>query len=421
LCGYSGSDCTKVSYLGIALLLLGLVVIGSAYAGYPLSVASTPTQNYSVSANVSAVSSIEMIDGGLHYVSNQTIPSTESNPWALAQFYGSGNTISSPITIEYYGLVRGMTYSHVTYYNTTLGTVSRNYALGNGVSRWANSASGTIDVTLTITNESSGQTALYTVPVSVAVSISFKLTSRQVNNALVVSTIFYATITGSSTFAFHDPYSSSVNSAVYAFQFNSGSGVISSGNTSYTITLNPSKTVYGRFTVPPPPSNSSYIINTYGNFWVGTSLNSMTKIVSWAQTLNLNVPSFPAPLYIVFIFNGSIPANYNNVYYTYDIYNGTTLASSGIVSFYNQPTKAVTVNGHFYPFAFVSTLNISGPSDIVLQGVYVTSENLSLPLMEIGGFSDNAPVQPAFSTQQYISFGIGAVLILIGAVWIFKR
>jgi len=407
--------------VGVILLLLGIVFIGAAYAGYPLSVASTPSLNYSESANVSAVSSIEMIDGGLRYVSNQTLPSTESDPWALAQFYGSGNTISSPVTVEYYSLVRGMTYSHVTYYNTTLGTISRNYALGSGVSRWANSASGTIDVTLTITNESSGQTIQHTVPVSVAVSISTKLMNRQVNNAVVVSSIFYATITGSSTFVFQDPYSGSANSAVYAFSFSSGSGVISSGNTSYTITLNPSQTVYGRFAVPPPPSSNSYIINTYGNFWIGTSLNSMTKIVSWAQTLNLHVSSFPAPLYIVFIFNGSIPANYNNVYYTYNIYNGATLASSGIVSFYNQPTTAVTVNGHSYPFAFVSTLNISGPSDIVLQGVYVTSENLSLPLMEIGGFSDDAPVQSAFSTQQYISFGIGAVLILIGAIWIFKR
>jgi len=411
----------KVSYLGIALLLLGLVIIGSAYADHPLSVASTPTQNYSVSANVSAVSSIEMIDGSLRYVSNQTLPSTESSPWALAQFYGSGNTILSPITIEYYSLVKGMTYSHVTYYNTPLGTISRNYALGSGISKYASSASGTIDVTLTITNESSGQTTQHIIPVSVAVSISSSLISRQVNNAVVVSSIYYATITGSSTFVFQDPYSGSANSAVYAFSFSSGSGVISSGNTSYTITLNPSQTVYVRFTVPPPPSSSSYIINTYGNFWVGTSLNSMTKIVSWAQTLNLHVSSFPAPLYIVFTFNGSIPANYNNVYYTYEIYNGTTLASSGVVNFFNQPTTAVTINGQSYPFAFVSTLNISGPSDIVLQGVYVTNENLSLPLMEIGGFSDNAPVQPAFSTQQYISFVIGGVLILIGVVWIFKR
>jgi len=148
----------------------------------------------------------------------------------------------------------------------------------------------------------------------------------------------------------------------------------------------------------------------------------MTKIVSWEQTLNLHVSSFPAPLYVVFVFNGSVPSNYINVYYTYGIYNNsTTPISSGTVNFYNQPTTSVTINGQSYPYAFVSTLNISGPSDIVLQGSYVTTNDTTIPIMEIGGFSDNAPVQPAFSTQQYISFGIGAVLILIGAVWIFKK
>jgi len=138
--------------------------------------------------------------------------------------------------------------------------------------------------------------------------------------------------------------------------------------------------------------------------------------------LNLHVSSFPATLYVVFIFNGSIPSNYINVYYMYRIYNNSaTPTSSGIVNFYNQPTTSVTINGQSYPYAFVSTLNISGPSDIMLLGSYATSEYSVIPIMEIGGFSDNAPVQPVFSTQQYISFGIGAVLMLIGAVWIFKR
>ena len=377
----------KVSYLGIALLLLGVVVIGSAYAGYPLSVVSTPSLSYTGSANVLEVSSIQASNGSIIGLSTLTSTSTDNNPWIFGQFS------FVPITVQYY--------FNYTFY----------------VSRWASPASGTIDVTATVINESSGQTTQHTVPVSIAVSISFY---KLRYNGLYV---YYATITSSGTFILQDPYSISTNSAVYGVSFSSGSGTISYGNTSYMITLNPSQTVYGEFIASSSPPPSSYITNfPYGNFWVGTSLNSMTKIVSLQQTLNLNVASFPATLYVVFVFNGSIPSNYINVYYMYRIYNNSaTPMRSGIVNFYNQPTTSVTINGQSYPYAFVSSLNISGPSDIMLLGSYATSEYSVIPIMEIGGFSDNAPVQPAFSTQQYISFGIGAVLILIGAVWIFKR
>jgi len=148
----------------------------------------------------------------------------------------------------------------------------------------------------------------------------------------------------------------------------------------------------------------------------------MEKVTPSQQALSVYTSAFPTTLYVIFVFNGSIPSNYINVFYTYQIYyNNTTPASSGIVNFYNQPTTSIIINGKTYPYAFVSTLNISDPSDIVLNGEYATGEYSSIPIMEIGGFSDNAPVQPAFSTQQYISFGIGAVLILIGAVWIFRK
>jgi len=401
--------------VGAILLLLGIVFIGAAYAGHPLSVVSTPSLSYSGSANVSEISSIQILNGNTYPVSNQSSPSSESNPWLFGQFYGNTKTSSVPITVGYYGYMPGMSYISFRY-------PPKIVASGSGVSQWASPASGTVDVTVTVMNESSGQTTQHTIPVSLAVSISSHTLINYAHDTAI--TTYFATITGSGTFTFYDPYSIFSNSAVYAISFGSGSGTISSGNTTYTITLNPSQqTVYGKFTALPPPPYNSYITNfTYGNFWVGTSLNSMTKIVSWEQTLNLHVPSFPAPLYVVFVFNGSIPSDYINVYYTYGIYNNsTTPTRSGTVNFYNQPTTSVTINGQSYPYAFVSTLNISGPSDIVLQGNYATGEYSSIPIMEIGGFSDNAPVQPAFSTQQYISFGIGAVLILIGAVWIFKR
>jgi len=404
----------KVSYLGIALLLLGIVVIGSAYAGHPLSVVSTPSLNYTGSANVSEIS--YQPPSGSTFVSSS---SSESNPLLFTQVYGNTKTPSTPIIVEYYGTIPGMTY-YLQYGGGGYGGTGS----GSGISRFASPASGIIDVTVSVTNESSGQTTQHTVPVSVAVSIRENPGIKYGFNGVKYYFIsLYAVITGSGTFTFYDPYSIFTNSTVYAFSFSSGSGTISSGNTSYTITLNPSQTVYGKFTALPPLSSLPNLVNfTYGSFWVGTSLNSMTKIVSWEQTLNLHVSSFPAPLYVIFVFNGSIPSNYINVYYTYGIYNNsTTPIHSGTVNFYNQPTTSVTINGQSYPYAFVSTLNISGPSDIVLQGNYATGEYSSIPIMEIGGFSDNAPVQPAFSAQQYISFGIGAVLILIGVVWIFRK
>jgi len=409
----------KVSYLGIALLLLGLVVIGSAYAGHPLSVVSTPSLNYSGSANVTAVfSTNQASNGNVNTISTQISPPTESNPWLFGQLYGNTKTPSVPITVEYYGYMPGLSYTYFPYHKIG------DYVSGSGISQWASPASGTVDVTITVTNESSGQTTQHTVPISVSVSVSSY--TRGLHSSYSMTQTYFATITGSGTFTFYDPYSIFTNSAVYAFSFSSGAGTISYGNTSYTITLNPShpsQTVYGKFTALPPPPYNSYITNfTAGNFWAGTSLNSMTKIVSWEQTLNLHVSSFPAPLYVVFVFNGSIPSNYISIYYTYGIYNNsTTPIVSGIVNFYGKSTTSVTINGQSYPYAFVSTLNISGPSDIVLQGNYGTGEYSGIPIMEIGGFSDNAPVQPAFSTQQYISFGIGGVLILIGAVWIFKK
>ena len=425
----------RVSYLGIAFLLLGLVVIGTAYAGYPLSVVvvSTPSSSYAFTVNSDVSAIYHSSNGTLHAIDALASPPTESNPWLFGQFYNNTKPLSVPIDVGYYAYVRGLNYTYSAF--NSLLNVS-----GSGVSKYANPASGTIDVTLTITNESSGQTTQHTVPVSISISIS-KLVHgirKYGSNGLPLpanewsyTVSYYGIIQGSGAFTFNDPYSIYTNSAVYAFSFSSGSGTISAGNTSYTITLDPSPTVYGEFVTlsssPPnsnPPNSSPPNSNSIspGNFWVGTSLNSMTKIVSTNQTLNLHVTSFPAPLYVVFVFNGSIPKNYINVYYTYSIYdNSTTPTSSGTVNFADKSTTSVTINGQSYSYAFISILNISGPSKIVLLGNYATSEYSSIPLMEIGGFSDNAPVQSAFSTQQYISFGIGAVLILIGAVWIFKK
>jgi len=280
---------------------------------------------------------------------------------------------------------------------------------------------------LTITNESSGHVTQHTVPISVAVSVNIGIAlvyHPQDFRAENYETTYSGIVTGSGTFTFYDPYSIFTNSAVYALSFSSGSGTLIGGNDSYAITLQPSQTFYVQFSSVPSPSPSSYINNfEYGNFWVGTSLNSMTKIVSWEQNLNLNVPSFPAQIYVVFTFNGT-PQNFLNVYYYYVIYYQNNSTSSSIIhleSFFEQSPTSTIINGKFYPYAFVSTINITQPADILLEGSYVTTNYTNIPLMEIGGFSDNAPVQPAFSTQQYISFGIGAVLILIGAVWIFKR
>jgi len=402
----------RVSYLGIALLLLGLVVIGSAYAGHPLSVVSTPSQNYSSNPSVSEVNAFYRTYDGQFSMSLST---TESNPTVVEPYYTIGTPPNYtgalipfiPLTIQYYGGTN----------NNELQEISP--------------ASGTIDVTLTITNESSGQVIQHTVPISVAVSVSIGRTIVFYGKTMadnVWKTTYTGTVTGSGTFTFYDPYSIFSNSAVYAISFSSGSGTISGGNDSYAITLQPSQTFYVKFSSVPSPSSYSYINNfEYGNFWVGTSLNSMTKIVSWEQNLNLHVTSFPAQIYVIFTFNGT-PKDLLDVYYYYVVYyqnNSTSSSNLLFRSFFETQITSTTIDGKSYSYAFVSTINITQPADILLEGSYVTANGTNsytdIPLMEIGGFTDNAPIQPAFSTQQYISFGIGAVLILIGAVWIFKR
>ena len=401
--------------VGAILLLLGIVFIGAAYAGYPLSVVSTPTQNYNVNAGVvDTYAFYNLYPYGGNF-STGSLSTTETNPTLIEPLYTiyadnnpanySGVLIPFlPIIIQYVGNV------------------------GNNQFQDINTANGTIDVTVTITNESSGQVTQHTVPISVAVSVSIGRVIVYWGNTMadnVWKTTYTGTVTGSGTFTFYDPYSIFSKSTVYAISFSSGSGTISGGNDSYAITLQPSKTFYVQFSSVPLTSSSSYINNfEYGNFWVGTSLNSMTKIVSWEQNLNLNVPSFPSKIYVVFTFNGT-PKDLLDVYYDYNMYSQNNSTSSSVVHqvvFFPSQITSTTINGKFYPYAFVSTINISSPSDILLVGVYVLTNSYNgIPLMEIGGFSDNAPVQPAFSTQQYISFGIGAVLILIGAVWIFKR
>jgi len=424
----------RVSYLGIALLLLGLVVIGTAYAGYPLSVVSTPSLHYSMDANVSTISSITKApDGYTFTLSTLYNNNSESNPWVFGLSYYNAVTPSVPITIQYQGRMSGMTYSPVGITDGKLWYIGT----GSGISKWAHSASGTINETVYVTNVSSGQTTQHTIPVSVSVSVLSSTGAAFYGNGY--SFTYYAVLTASGTYRFYDPSPPNENSAEYSFSFGTSYGTISYGNTSYSITLIGSKhysntstsstltfgntkPIYGEFGSSPSPSPIYTTNFTYGNFWVGTSLNSMEKVTPSQQALNVYTSAFPTTLYVIFVFNGSIPSNYINVFYTYQIYyNNTTPASSGIVNFYNQPTTSIIINGKTYPYAFVSTLNISDPSDIVLNGEYATGEYSSIPIMEIGGFSDNAPVQPAFSTQQYISFGIGAVLILIGVVWIFKR
>jgi len=424
----------RISYLGLALLLLGLVIIGSAYAGYPLSVVSTPSLHYSGDANASIISSItKSPDGYTIPLSTLYNPNNESNPWVFGLSYYNSVTPSVPITVQYYGSIPGKSY---TYYETL---PNQNRVSGSGISKWAKSASGTINETVYVTNESSGQTTQHTIPVSVAVSVSVSTGPTFYYKGIVET--YYAIITASGTYTFYDPASPNTagypNSAEYAISFGTAYGTISDGNTSYsillvgsihysststssTLTFGNTEPIYCEFGSSPSISNTTNF--TYGNFWVGTSLSHMERVTPSEQALSFYTSTFPATLYVVFVFNGSIPSNYINVFYSYQIFdNSTTPTSSGIVNFYDQPTTSVTINGQSYPYAFVSTLNITTPSDVVLNGEYATGPNSSIPIMEIGGFSDNAPVQPAFSTQQYISFGIGAVLMLIGAVWIFKR
>jgi len=215
----------------------------------------------------------------------------------------------------------------------------------------------------------------------------------------------------------------------YQFMFTtiSSSGGFSAYNAS--ISFPASSVVYGEFPV------TSGVINM-GHFYIGNATitssgyDNMTKITSPTQVINLNM-RLPGYLTVMFVEDNGTMNDFRQIYYLYHVTyssNGTSSLNQMVTLFDNfdgasigNPQK-VYIDGKGPYTAFISQVPISNPMSITINGTVVSTLGQSFELMEItGNYLPYMPVAPSYSLSQYISFGIGAVLILIGAVWIFRK
>ena len=337
----------KTSYFGIGLILIGALIFGAAYAGYPLTIV-TVGSSYTVS-----------------------IPSTTSMP--------SSTSASSPTTfpLNGYELIQadwGTTISQLSDVDT----------------------SGTGTVTVTITDSS-----------------GYSVTKTMTNSWKLYYQENYLTHTWSEYFSayasynFTNPYPT--QSIVYTFTF--------TGSATYDgVTFNyDTVTAYGKF-----PLQS---IQHLGHFYFQLSDTTPVKITNTATQLYYNVSGSYTTFQVWYVEDNGTTTPFTDAYITYQY--GSTSSTITL-------TTTTTLNGYTAYTSYPITIPV--PTTLYIQG-YVAANgtqgspyqlmeigsNLTLPTSTTSTTTTSTTLPPAFSTAQYEWMAVGAVLMLIGVVWIFKK
>jgi len=247
-------------------------------------------------------------------------------------------------------------------------------------------ASGTGSVTVTIT-DSSGYSTTETM------TNSWRL--QYLENHL--SKTPYEFFSAQASYNFTNPYPT--QGIVYTFTF-TGSATYDGGTFNYqTITT------YGEF--------SLQSVQNLGHFYLQIGNTTPVQIANDAAMLYYNVSGTSTTFQIWYVEDDGTTTPFTDAYFTY-IY-GTT---QGQVTL----TAQTTLNG--YTAYTSSPITIPVPTTLYLSGYVVANGAQGSPfqLMDFASnLSNLIQPPPGFSLLQYISFGIGGALMIIGAVWIFRK
>jgi hypothetical protein len=348
----------KLSALGIGLILIGALIIGVAY-----------------------------VDSSMSLISIQQ--STESTALSVLSSNPSSTAVSSPTIFS----------------SNTATTITVNYGktFTDSLATSQSTGTGSVSVSLIITNESSSVQT--TESVNIALSVS-------VNKISLAGGLYeyQAVIKGIGSYTFNNPYSSGKASVAYGFQWGSAT---SSAIDGFVISLPSSSAYYGQFPAQSPTN--------IGNFWVGTGLNNMTEITSTSQVVNIVMP-IPGYLYVIYAEDNGKTGNFSSIYYSYQISysnNNTNLPQKTITLTATQ--SWTSPSGATYTI-YTSQIYINGPMDLTIQGYLAGTNGQSYQLMELAGnFTGGVPIHQEFTMNQLISFAIGGLFIVGGLIVIFKR
>jgi len=332
----------KISYFGIGLILIGALIFGAAYAGYPLTIV-TVGNSFTVS-----------------------VPSTVSMPSSTSQ--------SSPTVFASNGYV-----NLAAEWGTTISELS-------GVSA---SGSGSVEVQIT---DSAGYAN------TEIMRNSWKLYYQENYLTHTYSEYFSA----QASFNFTNPYPD--QSIVYTFVF-SGTASYDGGTFNYEAI-----TTYGEF-----PLQS---VQHLGHFYFQLGSTTPVEITNTATQLYYNVSGTSTTFQVWYVEDNGTTTPFTDAYITYQ-YGSTS----------SQITLTTTTTLDGYTAYTSSPITIPVPTTLYLQGYVVANGTQGSPyqLMEIGSnLTGSSPgpgpgPSPTPSPAQYESMAVGAVLMLIGAVWIFKR
>jgi len=330
----------KISYFGIGLILIGALIFGAAYAGYPLAV---------------------VVVGNSFTVS---VPSTASMP--------SSTSPSSPTVFPLNGY-----WNIQAEWGTSITQLS-------GVT-----ASGTGNVEVQIT-DSAGYAN------TEIMRNSWKLYYQEDHLTHTGTEYFSA----QASFNFTNPYPT--QSIVYTFVF-SGSASYDGGTFNYKTV-----TTYGEF-----PSQS---VQHLGHFYFQLGSTTPVKITNTATQLYYNVSGTSTTFQVWYVEDNGTTTPFTDAYITYQY--GSTSQQITL-------TETTTLDG--YTSYTSSPITIPVPTTLYLQGYVVANGTQGSPyqLMEIGSNltspSPGPGPTPSPSLAQYEWMAVGGALMLIGAVWIFKK
>ena len=337
----------RISYFGIGLILIGALIFGAAYAGYPLTIVTV----------------------GSSYTVN--VPSTVSMP--------SSTSPSSPTVFALNG------YQNIgVEWGTTVTQIS-------GID-----ASGTGSVEVQIT-DSAGYANTEIMRNS--------WTLKYLQNPLTKTSYEY--FSAQASYNFTNPYPN--QNVVYTFVF--------SGSATYDgVTFNyETVTTYGEF-----PLQS---IQHLGHFYFQLSDTTPVEITNTATQLYYNVSGSYTTFQVWYVEDNGTTTPFTDAYITYQ-YGSTS----------SQITLTTTTTLDGYTAYTSNPITIPVPTTLYIQGYVAANGTQGSPyqLMEIGSnltlststtstTTTSTTLPPAFSTAQYEWMAVGAVLMLIGVVWIFKK
>jgi len=243
-----------------------------------------------------------------------------------------------------------------------------------------------------------------TATVQITDSAGYAVTESMTNSWTLKYVVNPLTKIGSEDFSAYASYNftnpSPTQSIVYSFTF-SGSATYGSGTFDYA-----TATTYGEF-----PLNS---VQHLGHFYIQIANYTPVQITSVATVLHYNVTGTQTTFQVWYVEDNGTTMPFTDAYMTYTF--GTTMGQVTL-------TTQTTLNG--YTAYTTSAITVPVPTTLYLSGYVVANGAQGSPyeIMEIGSNVSTyaSPPGPTFTLAQYEWMAIGGVIMLIGAVWIFKK